>query len=160
MKHQEFYDLVSDILCSDEFRQMKSHRHHVKSNTRDHSIKVAFLCYLYHKKFSPNIDRRELVRGALLHDYYLYDWHDRSPGTRRHAIAHPRRALNNALKKYPDLTKTQQDMILHHMFPLSPIPPLTREGWVLWIYDKVAAISDYRRSTSHIHVHRKDRLEK
>ena len=146
MKHQEFYDLISDIIRTDEFRRMKYHRHHVRSNARDHSIKVAFLCYLYHKKFSPPFDLREFVRGALLHDYYLYDWHDRAKGTRLHLFTHPRRALHNVRNHYHDLTKMQKDMILHHMFPLTPVPPLTRAGWLLWFYDKVAAVSDYRTS--------------
>lgn len=144
MKHREFYDLISDIIRSDEFRQMKHHRHHVKSNARDHSIKVAFLCYQYHKKFSPDINLREFVRGALLHDYYLYDWHDRTPDTRFHLVAHPHRAWRNVVHHYPDLTRIQRDMILHHMFPLTPIPPTTKAGWALWFYDKVAAISDYK----------------
>jgi uncharacterized protein len=125
---------------------MKHHRHHVRSNARDHSIKVAFLCYLYHKTYSPDIDLREFVRGALLHDYYLYDWHDKAKGTRLHLFTHPRRALRNVLARYPELSKMQKDMILHHMFPLTPVPPLTRGGWLLWFYDKFAALSDYRRS--------------
>lgn len=145
MKHQEFYDLICDIVRSEEFRQMKRYRHHIKSNARDHSIKVAYLCYRYHKKHSPDIDLGEFVRGALLHDYYLYDWHDHTPDTRYHGFAHPRRALNNALRRYPDLTDAQKDMILHHMFPLTPVPPRTRQGWLLWFYDKVAAVSDYTR---------------
>jgi uncharacterized protein len=160
MKHQEFYDLISDILCSNEFRQMKHHRHHVKSNARDHSIKVAFLCYLYHKKFSPDFELREFVRGALLHDYYLYDWHDRTPATRHHVIAHPRRALRNAKQKYPELSDMQRDMILHHMFPLTPMPPTTRAGWLLWFYDKVAAIGDYRRPSSSSAKGKKSRYRK
>lgn len=29
------------------------------------------------------------------------------------------------------------------MFPLTPIPPQTKAGWLLCFYDKVAAVSDY-----------------
>ncbi len=32
----------------------------------------------------------------------------------------------------------------HHMFPLTLIPPTTKEGWLICIFDKVAAKSDYK----------------
>ena len=74
--NKEFFDLVEDIICSEEYRGMKNNKHHIKSNVYDHSIKVAYLCYNHYKKFETKIDLQEFVRGALLHDYYLYDWHD------------------------------------------------------------------------------------
>lgn len=122
---------------------MKHHRHHVKSNTFDHSIKVAYLCYRHHKRFHSKMNLEELIRGALLHDYYLYDWHEKDPSHRFHGFTHPKRALTNALRQYPNLTKTERDMIRHHMFPLTPIPPKTKGGWLICFYDKIAAISDY-----------------
>ena len=33
-------------------------------------------------------------------------------------------------------------MIKTHMFPLTPIPPLSREGWVLTMADKSTSISE------------------
>lgn len=36
-----------------------------------------------------DIDTRSLVRGALLHDYFLYDWHDSDPSHRLHGFKHP-----------------------------------------------------------------------
>lgn len=143
MKCNEFHHLIRDIVTTEEFAQTQNYKHHVKSNVYGHSIKVAYLCYLHHRRFGTKIDVNEFVRGALLHDYYLYDWHDRDPSHKHHGITHPQRALVNALKRYPDLTRNEIDMIRHHMFPLTITPPKTRAGWLICFYDKVAAISDY-----------------
>lgn len=143
MIRKEFFVIIRDIVRSDEYCGMKNCKHHIKGSVYDHSVKVAYLCYQHHKRFGTKIGLEEFVRGALLHDYYLYDWHEKSPSHRFHGFTHPRCALNNALAKYPDLTETEQDMILRHMFPLTPIPPTTKAGWLLCFYDKVAAVSDY-----------------
>lgn len=135
--------MIRDVIHSSEYCAMKNYKHHIKGSVFDHSVKVAFLCYKHHKRFGTKINLEEFVRGALLHDYYLYDWHDKSSPHKFHGFTHPRCALNNALEKYPDLTETEQDMILRHMFPLTPIPPHTKAGWLLCFYDKAAAVSDY-----------------
>lgn len=36
-----------------------------------------------------SVDRLSLLRGALLHDYFLYDWHDPDPSHRLHGFRHP-----------------------------------------------------------------------
>ncbi len=141
MVEKEFYRIIKDIIRTEEYRSMKKCRHHIKGSVYDHSVKVAYLCYKHQKQFGLSIQQNELVRGALLHDYYLYDWHAKEH--RFHGFTHPRCALNNALQHYPGLTETEQDMILRHMFPLTPIPPATKAGWLLCFYDKVAAVSDY-----------------
>ena len=140
---REFYTVIRDIVKSEPFLMLRSCRHHVKSNVYAHSVRVAYLCYRHHKRHRMDIGLAEFVRGALLHDYYLYDWHDMTPGRRLHLFTHSREALSNALSHYPDLTPTQQDMIRHHMFPITLHPPCTKAGWLVCFYDKIAALSDY-----------------
>ena len=137
-----FYSIVKDIIKTEDFRKMLKYKHHINGNLFNHSLKVAYLCYKYHIKHSLKIDITEFVQGALLHDFYLYDLHGDGQKHKFHWYKHPRLALNNALQKYPNLTKTQQDMILHHMFPITVIPPKTRAGWLVCHFDKVAAIHD------------------
>ena len=142
---REFVSLVRDILHSEPFRRMKHYRHHVTSTLYDHSLKVAFLCYKYYKrhpKMGKRIPLREFVRGALLHDYYLYDLHGTGEKKKWHWFRHPKRAWQNAKENYPALTVAQRDMIRHHMFPLTLKPPRTRAGWLVCFYDKVAAVHD------------------
>lgn len=143
MINKEFYAFTKDIIKSEEYVGMKNYKHHIKGSVYDHSVKVAYLCYKHHKRFGTKVNLQEFIRGALLHDYYLYDWHDRKPEHRLHGFMHPKRALKNALEKYPDLTENEMDMISRHMFPLTIIPPRTKAGWILCFYDKVAAVSDY-----------------
>ena len=143
MIERDFFTLIRDILSSHQFRSMRRMRHHVKGSVFDHSLKVAYLCYRHHKRFGNKTPLDEFIRGAMLHDYYLYDWHDRLPGHRLHCFTHPRTALTNARIDYPTLSRVQQDIILRHMFPLIPVPPRTSAGWLICLYDKIAAISDY-----------------
>lgn len=140
-----FYDLIGDIINSDEFGRMRKYKHHLHGSAYDHSIKVAYLCYRHYQKHRSKVDLNELIRGALLHDYFLYDRHDRRNHVNGliHGFTHPKRALENAVNAYPDLTETEQDMIKRHMFPLTPIPPKTRCGWLVCFYDKIAAIGEY-----------------
>lgn len=138
----EFISLIRDIAHSEEFRKMRGYRHHIKGTLYKHSLKVAYLCYVHHKKFRLKSDITDFVRGAILHDYYLYDLHGDGEVHKLHWFKHPKRALQNAIRRYPMLTKTQQDMIKNHMFPLTLVPPSTKEGWIVCFYDKVAAITD------------------
>lgn len=138
----EFYHLMQSIIHSDEFKKMKAFRHHVKTSAYAHSIKVAYLCYRHHKRHGTSIDLYPFLRGALLHDYYLYDRRNKDIKHKFHGFTHPKKALQNAKNGYPDLTPMEIDMIERHMFPLTPRPPKTRGGWLLCFYDKVAAVSD------------------
>lgn len=140
---KEFARLIRDITHSEDYRVMKERRHHVKGSVYDHSVKVAYLCYRHYQRFGTKIALSEFIRGALLHDYYLYDRNDKTASPRFHGFVHPGYALGNAKQRYPDLTRIERDMILRHMFPLTPIPPRTKAGWLICFYDKVAAVSDY-----------------
>lgn len=85
------------------------------------------------------VDRRALIRGALLHDYFLYDWHVPDPAHRLHGFKHPYFALEHAERDFPDLTARERNVIVRHMFPLVPIPPACREAWIVCLADKLVA---------------------
>lgn len=87
------------------------------------------------------VDRASLTRGALLHDYFLYDWHDADNGHRWHGFTHPRTALENASADF-DLTPRERNIIIHHMFPLVPVPPTCREAWIVCLADKWCALRE------------------
>ncbi len=139
----EFYDLIKDIISTDEYQSMKEIKHHRYTNTYMHSIRVAYLCYLHYLKHPDKYDLMTLLRGALLHDYYLYDWHHKGNPHVRHCFVHPKRSFKNATRDYGELNKYERDMILHHMWPVTPIPPHTKYGWLIVKMDKKAAMHDY-----------------
>ncbi len=145
MKDKEFERLIDDIVNEKDYQELKHYRHHIRSNVYDHSVKVAYLCYRHHKRRRMKTNPQELIRGALLHDYYRYDRSKKDPAYRFHGVIHPKHALYHAKQKYPDLTKIEKDMIRRHMFPLTIIPPKTKEGRLICFYDKLAAISDLFR---------------
>lgn len=144
-----FSDLINDIVSSEEFRRMREYKHHLHGTTYDHSIKVAYLCYRYYLKHRSKVNLNELIRGSLLHDYFLYDRHNKENNINGfiHGFTHPKLALKNAMNSYPDLTETEKDIIRRHMFPLTPIPPRTRGGWLVCFYDKIAAVGEYLGKT-------------
>lgn len=88
-----------------------------------------------------SVDRASLVRGALLHDYFLYDWHDPDPSHRLHGFRHPFVALANAEHDF-SLTPREKNVIVRHMFPLVPVPPTCREAWIVSVADKVCALRE------------------
>lgn len=144
---EHFYIMIQNIIESDEFVKMSFVQHHIKTSMYDHCLKVAYLCYKHHHRFHCHMELYELVRAALLHDYFLYDRINKDPGSNInrfvHAFKHANIALNNAIEDYPDLTSAEQNAIKRHMFPLTVVPPTTKCGWLICYYDKIAAVGDY-----------------
>lgn len=94
------------------------------------------------ERLGVRIDRASLIRGALLHDYFLYDWHDPDPSHRLHGFTHPFAALARAEEDFEDLTPRERNIISRHMFPLVPIPPTCREAWLVCLADKACALHE------------------
>ncbi len=92
------------------------------------------------ERLGVRIDRASLIRGALLHDYFLYDWHDPDPSHRLHGFTHPFAALARAEEDFDDLTERERNIISRHMFPLVPIPPTCSEAWLVSLADKPCAL--------------------
>ena len=88
-----------------------------------------------------SVDRSSLLRGALLHDYFLYDWHDPDPSHRLHGFRHPFFALARAEEDF-ELTPRERNIIVRHMFPLVPVPPTCREAWIVCLADKWCALCE------------------
>ena len=113
---------------------------HGSTTLHQHCRNVALVSFQLARKLGLKVDEHSLIRGALLHDYYLYDWHKKDhPHAKLHGFFHPSVALANASEIY-DLTDTERDIIKHHMFPLTPCPPRTREGWLVSISDKLCCL--------------------
>lgn len=98
---------------------------------------VTLLALNLSEKLHIKVDKKALIRGALLHDYYLYDWHNKSLKD-LHGFHHPKRVLRQALKEF-DLTNSEIDIITKHMFPLTPFPPRYKEAILVCIADKICA---------------------
>lgn len=126
-----------DILTSSNFRMTKQHIQHGTMTVNAHCLDVAKYSLAINEKLHLHCSEKELIRGALLHDYFLYDWHDPNhvPLHKLHGFHHPRVAWENAMKEY-DLTEKEQEIIRKHMWPLTVIPPTCREAWIVTVADK------------------------
>lgn len=139
---------ASDILNSKNFNSTKEYIQHGNMTVNSHSLNVAKYSLALSEKLHIPCERKELIRGALLHDYFLYDWHSKdyvSPH-KLHGFYHPGRALANASKEY-NLTPREKDIIKKHMWPLTIVPPMCREAWIVTAADKWCSLME----TIHLH---------
>lgn len=140
-----------DILKAEGFKNSKYSIQHGTVSVKEHSIAVA-KCSLAISEILPiSFKERELVRGALLHDYFLYDWHEKEISFstilrfyEMHGFTHPTIALMNAKKEFK-LTKREEDIIKKHMWPLTVKPPVCREAWVVTLADKYCSLLETLR---------------
>lgn len=131
--------------------RMKCFVHHRKFRTYDHVMKVAYEAIKIAEKHPEGIDFHSLIRGAVLHDYYLYNWRDRELWHYHHIKKHPHIAFVNACRDFGNLNDIEKDIILHHMFPHPPVAPKTKEGWIVVKADKIVSVKEYMERAPKIH---------
>ena len=145
MEDLEFKNLIKNIIEDERYIAQKEFISHGKTNLYEHQISVAYECYKYlKKKAKMDID---LIHAALLHDYYLYDWHDmeKYPRKRLHGFRHPKVAAANAKRDF-GISKRCEKMIKSHMFPLTLFHfPLSKSALVLSIIDKRVSIKEMKK---------------
>ena len=121
-------------------RRMEKFTQHGDTSCLLHTIAVAYYSIKIAEFFGIKYKKRDLIRGALLHDYFLYDWHD-GKGRHFHGFTHPGCAKRNAEMDYT-LSPRVKNIIARHMFPLTPVPPTCTEAWIVCIADKICAIEE------------------
>lgn len=128
---------ISDLLENSDVRNMNNFIQHSDITTFIHCTHVSFISYLICLKFGWCY--RDTARGALLHDMFLYDWHDKNVDRGKfHGFTHPRTALNNAEKSVCSLNDRQKDIILNHMWPLTIYRlPKYKETYIVTLADKI-----------------------
>ena len=139
----EFYDIVKDIYEHEEFLKLKNHYHH-NSSIYEHVMDVAYFSYRASKFLK--LDYKSTARGALLHDFFLYDWRNHDipdlPEDKFHGIEHPKIALKNAIRHFT-LNDIEKDIVIKHMWPLTLVPPRFKESFVVSFSDKYLASKEY-----------------
>lgn len=127
--------MASDTLTSDLFMSMFGYIQHGDTTTAEHCISVAYRADSRLRASGRPFDEMALIRAALLHDAFPYDWHDRSASYDHHATMHARYACEEASKAF-DLSDLEREIILSHMWPLPPRRPSSREAWAVTFADK------------------------
>ena len=127
---EEMNRILSGFRSDETVLQMKQYVQHGNVSTYDHCENVARLSYRIDKRLHLHCDLNVLLTGAMLHDFYLYDWHRPDGGSHRlHGFRHARAAAD------------KEEVIASHMWPLNigKIPG-SREAWVVCIADKCASL--------------------
>lgn len=141
----EFNALIHEIISHEEYKKLK-YIHHHEHSIYDHCMAVAKLSYKTGRFINKYIklDMKALTRGALLHDFFLYDWRTtKFPTGKWHAFEHPKEAFNNSTLHFNEITQIEKDIIVKHMWPLNVIPPRYLETVIVVIVDKIVATKEF-----------------
>lgn len=138
----EFYKLTGDLLATPEVQSLAGFVQHDTFDRLQHVLSVSYLTYHYCSRHS--LDSRTAARAGVMHDLYYYDWHENDWSHRPHGYRHPGFAVINAKKLCGGLDKKTENIIRRHMWPLTPVPPRYREGWVIVAADKYCAYRELK----------------
>ena len=141
-EHKEFRERIRELIGNRYVRKMREFPQHGTTSTLDHSIRVARMSFWLSKRLPVRFRTQSLVRGAMLHDFYLYDWHKPEEAQPLHGFRHPVTALGNARKHFK-LNKVEENVILSHMWPLTlRRVPRCREAVLVCVADKICSLRE------------------
>ena len=83
--HEQLRGVADDPRALD----MRRFIQHGCVTTYEHCLRVTTLAYWLNLRLHCHARERSLLRGAFLHDFYLYDWHRCRNITRWHGFKHP-----------------------------------------------------------------------
>lgn len=139
-RKQEAERLLEEMAQDPKLLQMKRFIQHGSVSTYDHCLSVARMSLKLAGGLRMKVDHKELVRGALLHDYYLYDWHDH--GDKLHGYHHPRIAAEKAEADF-GISGKEKSIIRTHMWPLTlRHVPASKEAALVCIADKICSTKE------------------
>lgn len=143
LSNTEYYSCIEDLISNPIVLQMDEFIQHGTTTTLDHCISVSYKSFRIAKLFKLNY--KGVARAGLLHDFFLYDWHN-TPKAKKflemHGYTHARTALNNALKHF-ELTNMEKDIISKHMWPLTlRNVPQYKESFLVSIVDKYSSCTE------------------
>ena len=141
-KKDTYTEALEALKNDPDIRVMRQFRQHTVSNTFNHVCHVARMSHKIEKKLHVKVDEKSLLRGAVLHDYYLYDFREHPMSAYRHGTSHAGTALKNAEEKF-NLNETEKNIIYSHMWPLNLTHiPRCREAWIVTLADKICAFEE------------------
>lgn len=142
---REFYSyIITKFYYSPVRKELSKYLQHGNTTILKHCTNVAYFSFAIAKmlenKFNIYFDYEALIIGAYLHDFFMYDWHEKNSSHRLHGFSHPKIASQNA-KNVCNIDAKKQAIIESHMWPLTITKiPKSREAFLVCLVDKYAAI--------------------
>ena len=133
--------LYQSFLNDEKILRMKEISMHRGSNCYLHSFKVA------KKAIKKSLNKKDInlevvLLGAILHDYYLYDWRKDRSKLKKHGKNHPGIAINNAIRDF-DISDDVKNVIKSHMWPINIKDfPKSKEAKIVSLSDKAVTIGE------------------
>lgn len=147
---KDFNKIYKEIYKNNKYKKLKKVVHH-GSNRLDHIKRVSMMSFYISRLLK--LDYVSCTRGALLHDFFSSSDLSRSGKKYNDFLhEHPRIALDNS-KKYFNLNDIEEDVILHHMFPIVKGRPKYAESRVVNICDKLVSIYEFFRYQTKLEVY-------
>lgn len=137
-----FMDCVLDVVSHEQVLSMNKFMHHGTTSCFAHCFHVSYVSFQICRKLG--LDVRSAARGAMLHDFFLYDWHVTKSEIGLHGFRHAALALKNATRFFC-LNDLEKDIIRKHMWPLTLLPPRYRESFVVAMIDKYCTVVEVLR---------------
>lgn len=141
IEENDFITYITPLLKHPEVQRMSTFIQHGHTTCLEHSLAVTYYSYVFSRYFNLDVNYENLIRGALLHDFFLYDWHIKGSHKPLHGLRHPNIALKNAQKHF-NLTSIECDIISHHMWPLTLSPPHSKEAYIVTLIDKWCSLRE------------------
>lgn len=146
---KSFRDTLHELLHDPEILKMKKFYQH-GGNTYAHSVNVARTSMRIARHLPFHVKEKDLARGAMLHDFYLYGTDNMEWTAYQHGTRHPQAAYENASRLF-NLSDTEKNIILSHMWPLTLTRlPLCRESVVVTVADKYCATREFGQHFSRL----------
>ncbi|MBQ7668111.1 MAG: HD domain-containing protein [Clostridia bacterium] len=130
---------AKDILENPKVNKLSEYLHHKNVTRLEHSLNVAATSVKVARKYNLKVDERSIVRGALLHDFFLYDLVNER--IENHLVRHPYIAYENAKAEFM-LNDIEKDIILKHMWPITNRLPKYKESLIVCLVDTYCAFKE------------------
>ncbi|MCR4656576.1 MAG: HD domain-containing protein [Lachnospiraceae bacterium] len=138
-------EYAQPAIDSEVFKAARKQIHHRKTTVARHIMRVTAVAADIASKLNKEkqrVDMKDVIIAAVCHDLGIVGRYEKYRNDVECCLKHPKDSLIVAKQIYPDLNRRVEDIILHHMFPLVPVPPRSLEGFVVIMADKIVAYHD------------------
>ena len=138
---EQLEKIYQTFLNDEKILRMKEISMHRGSNCYEHSFKVAKRA-IKKSLNKKDVNLEVVLLGAILHDYYLYDWRKDRSKLKKHGKNHPNVAIENAIRDF-DISNDVKEVIKSHMWPLNIKDfPKSKEAKIVSLSDKAVTIGE------------------